>query len=107
MMLFTDEQPPVHLPAMARKVYDVTGAGDTVIAALSLAIGTGADLLTAASLANLAAGLAVERVGTTVLNLETLNNHLNELVEPMDKNVRGKAHSDPGMNQSPSEKIHA
>lgn len=107
MMLFRRDQSPVHLPAMARKVYDVTGAGDTVIAALSLAIGTGADLLTAAKLANLAAGLAVEQVGTTVLNLEMLNNHLNELIETMDKDLRAKAHSEPGMNQSSSEKIHA
>jgi D-beta-D-heptose 7-phosphate kinase/D-beta-D-heptose 1-phosphate adenosyltransferase len=79
MTLFARDQPAVHLTAMARKVYDVTGAGDTVIAALSLAIGAGANVLTASWLANLSAGLAVEQVGTTVLNLDSLHEHLENL----------------------------
>ncbi|MBC7908907.1 MAG: D-glycero-beta-D-manno-heptose-7-phosphate kinase [Pyrinomonadaceae bacterium] len=79
MTLFRRDHAPVHLPAMARDVYDVTGAGDTVIAALSLSVGAGADLLTAARLANLSAGLAVEQVGTTVLGLELLREHLESL----------------------------
>jgi D-beta-D-heptose 7-phosphate kinase/D-beta-D-heptose 1-phosphate adenosyltransferase len=107
MMLFRREQPPVHLPAMAREVYDVTGAGDTVIAALSLAIGAGADLLAAARLANLAAGLAVEQVGTTVLSLELLSQHLNSLIESTKKEARGSAHAGSGMAETSSEKIHA
>lgn len=79
MTLFRREQSPIHLPAMARQVYDVTGAGDSVLAALSLTVGAGADLLTAARMANLAGGLAVEQVGTTVLNLEILRRHLGSL----------------------------
>jgi D-beta-D-heptose 7-phosphate kinase/D-beta-D-heptose 1-phosphate adenosyltransferase len=84
MTLFTRNKPAIHLSAMAREVYDVTGAGDTVVAALSLAIGTGADMLTASQLANLAAGLAVEQVGTTVLSRDAFCRHL----ESMDSEVK-------------------
>jgi ADP-heptose synthase, bifunctional sugar kinase/adenylyltransferase len=76
---------------LAREVYDVTGAGDTVIAALSLAIAAGADLLTAASVANLSAGLAVEQVGTTVLSLDVLRQHLETLVSAAHTDEREKA----------------
>jgi D-beta-D-heptose 7-phosphate kinase/D-beta-D-heptose 1-phosphate adenosyltransferase len=51
------------LPAMAREVADVTGAGDTVIAVLALALAAGASLVDAAELANIAAGLVVARFG--------------------------------------------
>ena len=64
---------------MAREVYDVTGAGDTVVATLSLAIGSGADVLTSARLANFAAGLAVEQVGTTVLTRDAFCRHLESM----------------------------
>ncbi len=94
MTLFRRGQPPVHLTAMAREVYDVTGAGDTVIAALSLAIGAGADLLTAARLANLSAGLAVEQVGTTVLSLDALRQHLETLVPATHADERERAAPD-------------
>ena len=52
-----------HLPATAREVADVTGAGDTVIAMLALALAAGADAAEAASLANHAAGLVVAKFG--------------------------------------------
>jgi D-beta-D-heptose 7-phosphate kinase/D-beta-D-heptose 1-phosphate adenosyltransferase len=52
-----------HLPAAAREVADVTGAGDTVIAVLALGLAAGAKLVDAARLANLAAGLVVARFG--------------------------------------------
>lgn len=60
------------LPATARNVYDVTGAGDTVIATLAVALGSGMDLLSAAKLANVAAGIVVERVGTTPITISDL-----------------------------------
>lgn len=88
MTLFTRDLPPVSLAAMAREVYDVTGAGDTVIAALSLAIGAGADMLTASRLANLSAGLAVEQVGTTVLSLDSLHRHLESMATEVRLNER-------------------
>ncbi len=65
MTLFQHQQEPTHLAARARAVYDVTGAGDTVIATLATALGAGAGLLDAAQIANIAAGLVVEQIGTT------------------------------------------
>jgi D-beta-D-heptose 7-phosphate kinase/D-beta-D-heptose 1-phosphate adenosyltransferase len=56
----------VHLPAEAREVFDVSGAGDTVVATLSAALTAGASPLEAARLANLAAGIVVGKVGTAV-----------------------------------------
>ena len=61
-----------HIPAMAKKVYDVTGAGDTVIAMLTAAWISGADLKEAAYLANLAAGIVVGEVGTATVNRDQL-----------------------------------
>ncbi|MGZ8373210.1 MAG: D-glycero-beta-D-manno-heptose-7-phosphate kinase [Rhodoplanes sp.] len=55
-----------HLPAEARDVFDVSGAGDTVVATLAAALGVGADLMRAAALANVAAGIVVGKVGTAV-----------------------------------------
>jgi len=56
----------VHLPAEAREVFDVSGAGDTVVAAMAAAIAAGAPLAEAARLANVAAGIVVAKVGTAV-----------------------------------------
>jgi len=56
-----------HLPAEAREVADVTGAGDTVLAALALSLAAGASLAEAAQLANLAAGIVVGRFGTATV----------------------------------------
>jgi bifunctional ADP-heptose synthase (sugar kinase/adenylyltransferase) len=52
------------LPTFAREVFDVTGAGDTVIASLTAALATGADPIAAARFANIAAGVVVSKVGT-------------------------------------------
>jgi len=78
MSLFRRNEPAVHLPALARAVFDVTGAGDTVIATLAASLGSGADLESAARLANIAAGLVVEQSGTTTLTLSELRQHLND-----------------------------
>jgi D-beta-D-heptose 7-phosphate kinase/D-beta-D-heptose 1-phosphate adenosyltransferase len=63
MTLLRTERPAVHIPATAREVYDVTGAGDTVIAVFAMAVFRGIDMETAAQLANTAAGLAVAKIG--------------------------------------------
>jgi D-beta-D-heptose 7-phosphate kinase/D-beta-D-heptose 1-phosphate adenosyltransferase len=63
MLLVRPASPPVYLPARARQVFDVTGAGDTVIAVLAAGLGSGLPLQDAASLANVAAGLVVGRIG--------------------------------------------
>jgi D-beta-D-heptose 7-phosphate kinase/D-beta-D-heptose 1-phosphate adenosyltransferase len=60
------------LPAVAREVSDVTGAGDTVIAVLALALAAGASLVDAARLANVAAGLVVARFGPATVHPEEL-----------------------------------
>jgi len=61
-----------HIPGVARPVYDVTGAGDTVIAVLALAYASGASMREAAELANLAAGLVVLKFGTAVISSQEL-----------------------------------
>ena len=72
MTLFRRSHPSIRMAAEAREVYDVTGAGDTVIATLAVAIGAGADIEQAARIANVAAGLVVEQVGTTAVTLSGL-----------------------------------
>ena len=76
MTLFTDGGPAgvnlTHIPTVAREVYDVTGAGDTVIATLALALAGGASLEEAAVLANHAAGVVVGKVGTASVTREEL-----------------------------------
>lgn len=69
---------PVHLKTKALEVYDVSGAGDTVVAAIAAAIATGGSLEQAAELANIAGGLAVAKVGTAVIRK-------NEIIEAMHK----------------------
>ena len=63
MTLFAAGEPPLTLPAEAREVFDVTGAGDTVIALMAAGLGTGLGLESAAMLANLGAGLVVRKIG--------------------------------------------
>jgi len=74
MTLFQKNKEIEHLKALARKVYDVTGAGDTVIASLAVMLASGADFREAANIANVSAGLVVEQIGTTAISLETLRN---------------------------------
>lgn len=62
----------VHIRAEAREVFDVSGAGDTVVATLALALATGMELATAAALANLAGGVVVGKVGTSPVTAEEL-----------------------------------
>ncbi len=64
MSLFEKKRPVFHIPTRAREVFDVTGAGDTVISTLTLAIAAGAPLRQAAELANFAAGIVVGKLGT-------------------------------------------
>jgi bifunctional ADP-heptose synthase (sugar kinase/adenylyltransferase) len=66
-----------HVPAVARHVFDVTGAGDTVVAVVTAAVSAGASYLEAARLASIAAGYVVGEVGTTVIPLERLKELVN------------------------------
>ena len=67
MTVFERGQKPFHIPTTAKEVFDVTGAGDTVIAAASLALLAGASIREAAILANAAAGIVVGKIGTATL----------------------------------------
>jgi len=70
MTLFEGKAPPVQVRTAAREVFDVTGAGDTVIATLGLAVSAGASLTEAARLANYAAGVVVGKLGTATASVE-------------------------------------
>ncbi len=72
MSLYEGEGTSWHLPTQARQVYDVTGAGDTVIGTLALALATGAGMREAATLANHAAGIVVGMVGTATVSPKQL-----------------------------------
>ncbi|MEI6613643.1 MAG: PfkB family carbohydrate kinase [Chrysiogenales bacterium] len=65
-----------HLPAFSHEVFDVTGAGDTVVAVLTLALVSGATLREAVALANAAASIVVEKIGTSQVSLEELKARL-------------------------------
>lgn len=72
MTLFREGSRPVHIPAAARTVFDVTGAGDTVVGMLAMALAAGASLEQAAHLANRAAGHVVSKVGTATVTIQEL-----------------------------------
>lgn len=67
MLLVETGAEPLFLSTQAREVYDVTGAGDTVIATLAAALGSGQNLASAAALANIAAGLVVRKIGVATV----------------------------------------
>lgn len=72
MSLFGRDGRRLHVPSVARKVYDVSGAGDTVVAVLSLALAGGAPVERALQLANFAAGAVVEKLGTATASAEEI-----------------------------------
>jgi len=76
--VFENSRESVILPASARNVFDVTGAGDTVIGTLAVSLAAGADLVMAASIANFAAGEVVGKVGTTPISIGNLLSALKE-----------------------------
>ncbi len=89
MLLVPREGPRAEFPALAREVYDVSGAGDTVAAVLAGALGSGAEIEDAVELSNIAAGIAVGKVGTAVVNRS-------EIIREIEQESAGK---------SPAEKI--
>ncbi|HEX8335719.1 MAG TPA: D-glycero-beta-D-manno-heptose-7-phosphate kinase, partial [Pyrinomonadaceae bacterium] len=72
MMLLSEGGEPTYVPTAAREVYDVTGAGDTVIATLAASLAAGATLVEASVLANHAAGVVVGKLGTATASTEEL-----------------------------------
>jgi D-beta-D-heptose 7-phosphate kinase/D-beta-D-heptose 1-phosphate adenosyltransferase len=73
MTLFRQGQPPQHLPAQAREVYDITGAGDTVIAVLAAGLAARLPIESATALANTAAGVVVGKLGTATVTPQELH----------------------------------
>ncbi|MES9823237.1 MAG: bifunctional D-glycero-beta-D-manno-heptose-7-phosphate kinase/D-glycero-beta-D-manno-heptose 1-phosphate adenylyltransferase HldE [Candidatus Thiodiazotropha endolucinida] len=76
MLLIDEDAPPLHLPTRAREVFDVTGAGDTVIGVLGAGIAAGMPIQEAAGLANVAAGLMVAKLGAGSVSLGELKGAL-------------------------------
>ena len=76
MTLLKANEAPLHLPAKAREVYDVTGAGDTVIAVMAATIAAKKSFGSAAKLANTAAGLVVGKLGTAQVSVAELRREL-------------------------------
>ena len=72
MTLFEKGGEITHIPTVAKKVFDVTGAGDTVISTFSLGLASGLDLKSSAILSNFAAGIVVGEVGTSTVTAEEL-----------------------------------
>ncbi len=81
MLLCQREQSARHLQARAREVYDVTGAGDTVIAVLSAVMATGMEPSIAAELANIAAGIVIKKLGSATVNVHELRRGLQDMHE--------------------------
>jgi D-beta-D-heptose 7-phosphate kinase / D-beta-D-heptose 1-phosphate adenosyltransferase len=67
MSLFSREGEIIHIPTVAREVFDVSGAGDTVLATLAIGIASGFSMAESARLANIAAGIAVGKLGTSIV----------------------------------------
>ncbi len=82
MRLFVDKKKSFHIPTTALEVFDVTGAGDTVIAVFTLALASGASFLEATVLANIAAGVVVGKLGASTT-------HPSELLDMVEMTVPG------------------
>ena len=79
MTLLQPDQDPIHLPTQAQEVFDVTGAGDTVISTLAACLAAGSSLPDATVLANQAAGLVVAKLGTATITQNELKASLHTL----------------------------
>ncbi|MBI2658921.1 D-glycero-beta-D-manno-heptose-7-phosphate kinase [Candidatus Woesearchaeota archaeon] len=79
MSLFEKDGSITDIPAKAKEVYSIIGAGDTVVATIALALASGADLKEAAMLANIAAGIKVGKIGTASVSIEEIKRELENL----------------------------
>ena len=80
MILVQKDKPAVNLVAHVREIYDVTGAGDTVISVMAASLAAGSNLISAAKLANLAAGLVVRKLGATTVTVPELRRALHQMM---------------------------
>lgn len=79
MSIFSPQNAPYHIPTFARAVFDVSGAGDTVVSMLTLALVSGASIEESAILANFAAGVEVGKQGTATVTLQELEEYMQSL----------------------------
>ena len=79
MSLFEKDGSITHIPAKAKEVYSIIGAGDTVVAAIALASASGASLKEAATLANIAAGIKVGKIGTASVSIGEIKKEIENL----------------------------
>lgn len=78
MTLLQKDLPAIHLPTRAKEVFDVTGAGDTVISVLAASLAAGESFADATALSNLAAGIVVSKLGTATVTLDELRRAIRE-----------------------------
>jgi D-beta-D-heptose 7-phosphate kinase / D-beta-D-heptose 1-phosphate adenosyltransferase len=94
MSFFPRSGPPAHIPTVARQVFDVSGAGDTVVAVLATAIAAGSPAIEAVKMANHAAGLVVGKAGTATLSPQELPAVLSVGKHVEERNGRLASHED-------------
>ncbi len=85
MTLFEAPGGIVHIPTVAREVFDVTGAGDTVISTLTLALAAGATMRDAAVISNYAAGIVVGKVGTAITTAGELKGEIRRAIDAKER----------------------
>ena len=88
MSLFRQQGEAVHIPTVAREVFDVTGAGDTVISVLSLGLACGLALPEAAWVANVAAGIAVGKLGTSTVSPQEIVAEVSHGLKDSDSKIK-------------------
>lgn len=89
MSLFSSDADAVHIPTLAREVFDVSGAGDTVLAALALGIASNLTMPMSAELANIAAGIAVGKLGTSIVTPNEIINAISMAHKDSFSKIKG------------------
>lgn len=90
MSLFCNDGTSVHIPTVAREVFDVTGAGDTVLALLACGLAGGLTLADAARLANVAAGIAVGKLGTSIVTPDEIISAIAQEHRDSDSKIKNR-----------------
>ena len=90
MSLFSRDAEPLHIPTVAREVFDVSGAGDTVLASLAIGMAAGLGMAEAARLANIAAGIAVGKLGTSTVSPQEIVNAVAMTHSDSDSKIKNR-----------------
>ncbi len=90
MSLFSSSAPAIHIPTVAREVFDVSGAGDTVLASLAIGLASGLGMAEAAVLANIAAGIAVAKLGTSTVSPSEIINAVAMTHSDSDSKIKNR-----------------